>query len=93
MARKQGGTCPVCGEPLSNGEELAVHHKKPISEGGTDNYSNLQLLHLYCHQQIHFIRKRRKALRKCLKHEDSGIAEVSDLLEPSAVQTASLVLR
>jgi RNA-directed DNA polymerase len=93
MARKQGGTCPVCGEPLSNGEELEVHHKKPISEGGTDNYSNLQLLHLYCHQQIHFIRKRRKSVCKCLKHEDSGIVEVSDLLEPSAVQTASSVLR
>jgi RNA-directed DNA polymerase len=93
MFRKQAGICPVCGESLLNGEELEVHHKIPISEGGTDSYSNLQLLHLYCHQQIHSRRKRRKALCKHVKCEDSGVVEVSDLLEPSAVQTASSVLR
>jgi RNA-directed DNA polymerase len=56
MAREQGGICPVCGEPLFNDEEIQVHHKKPIKEGGTDNYGNLQLLHLYCHQQVHSMR-------------------------------------
>ena len=53
MARKQSGICPVCRGPLFNGEELQIHHKKPIKEGGKDIYSNLQLLHLYCHQQTH----------------------------------------
>ncbi len=53
IARKQSGICPVCGESLLNGEELQIHHKKPIKEGGKDTYSNLQLLHLYCHQQLH----------------------------------------
>ena len=53
MAREQVGICPVCGESLFNYEELQVHHKKPIKEGGKDTYSNLQLLHLYCHQQVH----------------------------------------
>jgi RNA-directed DNA polymerase len=53
IARKQSGICPVCRESLLNGEELQIHHKKPIKEGGKDTYSNLQLLHLYCHQQTH----------------------------------------
>jgi len=57
VARKQAGRCPICGESLFNDEELAIHHKKPIKEGGTNSYSNLQLLHLYCHQQIHAMRK------------------------------------
>jgi RNA-directed DNA polymerase len=58
MAREQVGICPVCGESLFNDEELQVHHKKPIKEGGKDAYSNLQLLHLYCHQQIHSMRRK-----------------------------------
>jgi RNA-directed DNA polymerase len=56
MAREQVGICPVCSESLFNDEELQVHHKKPIKAGGKDTYSNLQLLHLYCHQQIHSMR-------------------------------------
>jgi RNA-directed DNA polymerase len=53
VARKQSGLCPVCRVSLFNGEELQIHHKKPRKEGGKDTYSNLQLLHLYCHQQVH----------------------------------------
>ncbi|MEH2365592.1 HNH endonuclease [Nostoc sp.] len=41
------------GESLLNDKELHLHHKKPKSQGGGDNYGNLQLVHLYCHQQIH----------------------------------------
>jgi len=61
IARKQSGGCPVCGESLFNDEELGIHHKKPIKEGGTNSYGNLQLLHLYCHQQVHAMRKRNTA--------------------------------
>jgi 5-methylcytosine-specific restriction endonuclease McrA len=45
----------TAGEPesLFNDEEIQLHHKKPGKEGGEDSYSNLQLLHLYCHQQVH----------------------------------------
>ena len=53
MAREQAGICPACGQSLFNGEGFQVHHRKPVKEGGTDSYDNLQLLHLYCHQQIH----------------------------------------
>ena len=57
VARKQTGRCPVCGVSLFNDEELVIHHKKPIKEGGTNSYGNLQLLHLYCHQQIHAMKE------------------------------------
>ena len=53
IAKDQSGICPVCGESLFNGEQIHVHHKKPIKEGGKSIYSNLQLLHVYCHQQVH----------------------------------------
>ena len=53
IVRRQMSICPVCGESLFNDEEIQLHHKKPVKEGGKDTYSNLQLLHLYCHQQIH----------------------------------------
>ena len=52
LAQTQQGICRYCGEPLTNGEELQKHHKKPKNEGGKDNYGNLEMVHLYCHQQI-----------------------------------------
>lgn len=53
IARRQNHKCPVCGESLYNGEELHKHHIVPKSKGGKDTYNNLQLVHYYCHQQIH----------------------------------------
>ena len=53
MARKQQGLCPICKNTLFNDEELHVHHKIPKAKGGKDTYDNLQLVHLFCHQQIH----------------------------------------
>ncbi|HAX74941.1 MAG TPA: group II intron reverse transcriptase/maturase [Cyanobacteria bacterium UBA11372] len=53
LAKKQGFVCPRCGESLFNGEEIHKHHRVPLSRGGKDAYSNLELLHLYCHQQEH----------------------------------------
>jgi len=52
IARKQRFLCPICGETLFNDEELHVHHVEPRIQGGKGTYSNLQLLHLYCHQQV-----------------------------------------
>ena len=53
IAQSQKGCCGRCGESLFNEEELQLHHKVPRSAGGTDKYENLELLHLFCHQQIH----------------------------------------
>jgi RNA-directed DNA polymerase len=53
LARAQRGRCSHCGASLFNGEALNRHHLLPKGEGGSDKRSNLRLLHLYCHQQIH----------------------------------------
>lgn len=57
LAKKQGYMCLTCGDSLFNGEELQLHHIKPKKQGGKDNLSNLQLVHLYCHQQIHLFKQ------------------------------------
>lgn len=57
LAHSQRGRCVHCGASLYNGEALHRHHLHPKSEGGTDQRSNLRLVHLYCHQQIHSQRK------------------------------------
>ncbi|HSK83707.1 MAG TPA: HNH endonuclease signature motif containing protein, partial [Rubrobacter sp.] len=53
LARAQRGLCSHCGASLFNGEALQRHHLLPKGEGGSHKRSNLRLLHLYCHQQIH----------------------------------------
>jgi RNA-directed DNA polymerase len=53
IAEDQDWACPVCGEHLMNGEELHRHHKRPRGVGGTSARGNLELVHLYCHQQRH----------------------------------------
>ncbi len=53
LAQKQDYVCPHCGVSLFNEEELHIHHRRPRAKGGTGEESNLQLVHLYCHQQIH----------------------------------------
>jgi RNA-directed DNA polymerase len=53
LARSQKGLCAHCKTTLFNGEELHKHHYRPKSEGGTEEHTNLRLVHLFCHQQIH----------------------------------------
>jgi len=53
LVHGQRGRCTHCGASLFNGEALNRHHLHPKGEGGTEEHSNLQLVHLYCHQQIH----------------------------------------
>jgi len=53
IARNQGHVCRRCGETLFNGEDIHKHHITPRAEGGEDRYDNLEMVHLYCHQQIH----------------------------------------
>jgi RNA-directed DNA polymerase len=48
----QNGICPICEQPLLNGEILEVHHRKPRSRGGDDRLRNLVMLHQTCHKQV-----------------------------------------
>ncbi|WP_193200968.1 group II intron reverse transcriptase/maturase [Nostoc sp. MG11] len=53
IAQNQNWKCPICGEPLFNGEEIETHHIVPVAQGGLDNVKNLQHLHKACHKQVH----------------------------------------
>jgi RNA-directed DNA polymerase len=82
LAKRQKGRCPECGESLFNDEELQVHHLLARSKGGKDNYGNLALVHLLCHQQIHA--KTVRAMRECQQFNDREL-----LTDESAVAQRS----
>ena len=48
----QCGKCAVTGKVLWI-NEIHCHHKKPISQGGTDEYKNLVIVHIDIHKLIH----------------------------------------
>ncbi|RYD83349.1 MAG: HNH endonuclease [Verrucomicrobiaceae bacterium] len=51
LAEMRGGVCERCN--WSNFAALQVHHKIHQCNGGTDEYSNLELLCSNCHQEEH----------------------------------------
>ena len=53
IAENQKWKCPICGEPLFNGEESDTHHIVPVAQGGQNSIENLQHLHRACHKQEH----------------------------------------
>jgi hypothetical protein len=48
VAAAQSFKCKLCGHLL--GSEIDLDHIVPLSAGGTDAMSNLQVLHLHCHR-------------------------------------------
>jgi RNA-directed DNA polymerase len=53
IAQNQNWICPICGEPLFNGENIDTHHIIPVAESGLDDIENLQHMHKSCHIQEH----------------------------------------
>lgn len=49
LLSKQKGCCKLCGLPFWYDEIMEVDHIVPLSRGGKDQYTNLQLLHRHCH--------------------------------------------
>ncbi|MBC6478847.1 MAG: group II intron reverse transcriptase/maturase [Hormoscilla sp. GM7CHS1pb] len=49
LLERQEGKCERCGLTFMSGDQWEVDHVIPTSLGGKDWYSNLQLLHDYCH--------------------------------------------
>lgn len=49
LLKKQKGTCTICNLTFTSQDILEVDHVKPRSQGGSDTYKNLQLLHRHCH--------------------------------------------
>lgn len=53
MAISQEGLCPICNSDLYDGENLHLHHIKPINEGGKSTFGNMVYLHMPCHYKAH----------------------------------------
>jgi RNA-directed DNA polymerase len=53
IAQNQKWKCPICGEPLLNGEDIETHHIVSVAQGGLDDITNLQHVHIPCHKQVH----------------------------------------
>lgn len=50
---KQKGKCPNCKQVITLETDWDVHHIIPKSKGGDDRSSNLLMLHINCHKQVH----------------------------------------
>ena len=73
LYQKQNGKCSHCKGHMSVEEihksELHIHHMKPQSLKGTNDYSNLRLVHNECHRELH-AKHTRKEMRDLV---DKGI--------------------
>jgi RNA-directed DNA polymerase len=49
----QDKECPMCKEKITEETGWNTHHIIPREDGGSDNPSNLVLLHPNCHKQLH----------------------------------------
>ena len=51
LLKKQNSKCQICGISFQIGDQIETDHKTPKVNGGTDEYSNLQVLHKTCHER------------------------------------------
>jgi RNA-directed DNA polymerase len=50
---KQRMICPICKQAITSDTEFDIHHILGKSKGGTDDITNLMMLHINCHKQCH----------------------------------------
>ncbi|MDQ6740179.1 MAG: group II intron reverse transcriptase/maturase [Actinomycetota bacterium] len=53
LLARQEGCCAMCAILFATTEEVHIHHRIPRRAGGTDDLTNLQAIHPWCHQQHH----------------------------------------
>lgn len=51
--KRQGKCCPRCRQLITNQTGWNIHHRIRKVMGGSDDMSNLELLHPNCHRQLH----------------------------------------
>lgn len=49
----QDGLCPECGEPITRETGWQVHHVHRRAAGGSEQSSNLRMMHPNCHRRLH----------------------------------------
>lgn len=52
LLRRQRGHCAICGLTFRDDDNLEMHHIIRPADGGTDLDSNLQVVHVHCHDQL-----------------------------------------
>jgi len=52
--KTQDGRCPCCEEKITTETGWDLHHIVKRMDGGTEELSNLKLLHPNCHKQLHY---------------------------------------
>lgn len=62
VAKYQKWICPVCNEPLFNGDKIETHHIVPVEKGGSNDIENLVHLHGACHKQVHSSKSKKERL-------------------------------
>lgn len=55
IAARQDFKCAVCHQQFNSEDEWDIHHIVRRVDGGTDISSNLMILHINCHRQVHNI--------------------------------------
>lgn len=50
LLKRQKGKCALCGSYFFPSDKTQIDHIIPRKKGGVDRYSNLQLVHIHCHQ-------------------------------------------
>ncbi|MFO6423109.1 group II intron reverse transcriptase/maturase [Motilimonas sp. KMU-193] len=53
IATRQDYQCFVCKQIMNEMDDWDLHHLVPRSKGGSDKISNLVMVHINCHRQIH----------------------------------------
>ncbi len=51
LLKKQEGKCRWCRLYFKQGDRIEIDHRIPRRYGGRDEYGNLQLLHVHCHDE------------------------------------------
>lgn len=86
LLKTQQGMCAGCGRYFTDEAVMEVDHIIPRSQGGSDRYDNLQLLHRHCHDL--------KTAKDSSTARGQGIHDKNHLIEePCAVKAASTVLK
>ena len=83
LLKRQKGKCRYCELTFRDGDKWEVDHILPKPLGGKDQYTNLQLLHDYCHHA------------KSEKDGSKGVAPVGDIEteEPDEAKVSCPVLK
>jgi RNA-directed DNA polymerase len=75
LLTRQKACCKWCGAQFQFDDVMEVDHIKPIFLGGRDIYTNLQLLHVYCHDQKSMIDRKTHQTPKNLDSIDIEFSE------------------